>query len=118
TEHLSHRYQRAFNWQTLSIDTDHRQWRTPIAYLASDQAITLTHQQKQNLKRFLDAGGTLLANADNQSREFIASIRQLARELYPRYELEPASVDHAITRSLGSVPVEHARQTLVLSNGV
>lgn len=133
TEFLSKQYERELHWQVVSIDSDSERWLTPIVYLASDQAISLSAKDQRNLKQYLDRGGTLLASADQNNKDFIQSIQTLATNLYPQYELRPIASNVDLTSTyqeslspeaspiaglLYRVTPEYAKQVYTLSNGV
>ena len=89
----------------------------PIAYLASGEALKLNRAQKDAIKKYIDLGGLLLANPDNQSAEFSDSIRALAAELYPQYELKNLSNDHPLYNCWHHMPNEGDQAIFSLSNG-
>lgn len=117
TNYLSDLHEAEVNWQTLSIDAPPEQWlATPLVYLASDEALELTGAQKQAIKRYLDLGGTLLANPDDGSEKFSRSIRALAQELYPQGSMRKIPPEHPLFSVLHHVP-NAAGQLSGLSNG-
>lgn len=104
TKFLSDAREQELNWQSIPIDIDPEHWiNAPMAYLASDQAIEFTDEQKNQIKKFIDLGGTLLCNPDKGSAAFEKSIAQLAADLYPQYKLEPLPAKHPLYNALYTV---------------
>lgn len=117
TSYLGDLRESEINWQAMSIDSDPARWlRSPLAFLASDEALELTAMQKAAIKRYLDLGGTLLASPDNGSEPFSKSIRALAEELYPQWPMRPLPPDHLLFSVLHQVP-EGGEQVSGVSNG-
>ncbi|MEX0745521.1 MAG: DUF4159 domain-containing protein [Phycisphaeraceae bacterium] len=118
TEYLSELYQRELNWQFVDIGSDPELWlNAPVAYIASDEAITLNAEQKQNLKKYIELGGMLVASPDGGSRRFVDSMLALARDLYPEYEPRQLEADHPIGNLLYDVPERSVKQLWGVSNG-
>jgi len=119
TQYLSNQVEQEINWQVLSIDLPPEEWLVaPIAYLSSDRALELTRDQKKAIKKYIDLGGLLLANPNKQSAEFSDSIRALAAELYPQYELKRLPSDHTLYHCWHHLAGGDDDQTIFsLSNG-
>jgi hypothetical protein len=116
TQFLSDSREQELNWQSIPIDIDPEKWiNAPMAYLASDQEIAFTDEQKQQIKKFIDLGGTLLCNPDKASPGFIKSITALAGELYPQYKLAPLSTEHALYNAM--YPIRGGFRFRGVSNG-
>ena len=116
TYYLSDLREAEINWQMVDLNMPAEALlNAPVAYLASNQALRLTEHQVANLKRYIDMGGMLLACAESGSHEFGQSIRDLAKHLYPQWELERLPADHRIFRALYAVP--GGREIQGVSNG-
>lgn len=105
-------------WQTY--DPRRREWsdaeiltetgslvQTPIMYITGHNAPTLTGQQKKLLKKYLEEGGFVIAEACCGSKEFAAGFRDLLadKEMFGvNVELKPVSPEHAIWKSHFLVP--------------
>jgi hypothetical protein len=57
--------------------------KTPVAHMTGTGPFTLTPAEIAALKKFLDAGGTLLADAAGANPRFTASFADLMKALYP-----------------------------------
>lgn len=97
TRFLSDLYQTEVNWQRLPLHMPVDRWGAcPVAYLASDEPVTLDDRELANLRRFLDLGGLLVANPDAESSRFVKSMRQLGERLYPGRSFERLPADHPL----------------------
>ncbi len=97
TRFLSDFGQAEINWQRLPLHTPVERWGAcPVAYLASDEALTLSDSEAANLREFLDRGGLLVCNPDAESSRFVQSMRQLGQRLYPGRSWERLPLDHPL----------------------
>ncbi len=108
TRFLSDAREQELNWQSIPIDIDPEHWiNAPMAYLASDQEVAFTDEQKKQIRKFIDLGGTLLCNPDRSSpggaSAFGKSVQALAAELYPQYKMAPLPADHPLYTGLYTV---------------
>ena len=84
-------------WQSVSLDaklTDLR--RSPILYITGHEFPKLTAAQKTKIQAFVDAGGTLLAEACCGSEDFRTGFAELAKQLWPEYPLRPLPESHGV----------------------
>lgn len=106
------------NWQVVDVDSDSDGWiNSPILFFSSADAIKLTDQQKTNIKRYVDLGGTLICSPDNGSSHFQESARALATELYPDHPVRPLSSDDPIFEAYDPNRREAIPEVNVVSNG-
>jgi hypothetical protein len=72
------------NWQVVNlhdgVDDLHD---APILYVAGNEPLKLTNEEENNLKQFIEEGGLVLFNADCAAASFTASVKKLARKLFP-----------------------------------
>ena len=119
TSYLSDVAERELNWQVVSVQTAPEHWiNAPVLYLASSDAVELTKDQQQRLKRYLDLGGLLLANPVGRSTRFTASVRRLAVQLYPRFRMRPLDREHPMFSSLHRLSGKVTGPVHGVSNGV
>jgi hypothetical protein len=92
--------------QDVFLDEVGHLLQSPILYLNGHEspARQLTDNQRQLLKRYLEEGGFLFAEACCNSKEFAAGFRQLMRDLFPEALLEPLRADHPIWSAHAPVP--------------
>jgi len=78
--------------------------QSPILYLTGHDAPKLTGQQKVLLRKYVEEGGFVVAEACCGSPEFADGFRKLVAELFPDNELKPLPPEHAIWRAHFAVP--------------
>jgi hypothetical protein len=80
--------------------------QSPVLYLNGHESPlrTLTDAQQQLLKRYVEEGGFLFAEACCNSADFRAGFRQLMAQLLPDTKLEPLRPDHPIWTAHAPVP--------------
>ena len=76
-------------------------FRYPLLYLSGHGRIALDENDLQELRRYLDAGGFLVAD-DNYGLD--DSFRRMVARLYPENDLEPISGNHPIYHSFYELP--------------
>jgi hypothetical protein len=91
--------------------------QSPILYLNGHQAPALTGQQEEILKRYVQEGGFVLAEACCGSAEFADGFRRLMAKLFKESELKPVPPDHALWRSHFAVPPGEFKKLECLSLG-
>ena len=93
----SRELERPLNWQVVSIDRDPADWSdAPILYLASHAALKLSDAEIAKIRAFTDAGGMLFTQADDGSDSFNLYVNQLAKKLFPDFQLAELSADDPI----------------------
>jgi hypothetical protein len=117
-QYMSRYHQAGLNWRVVDIDSDPTQWASaPVLWLSSDDGIAWTDAQVANVKRYLELGGTLIANPERPGKadKFVASIKELAKKMYPELAFEVMEDDHPLAsrEERGRVP----RGVQVLSGG-
>ncbi len=78
--------------------------QTPILYITGHNAPVLTGQQEKLLKKYLEEGGFVVAEACCGSKEFAEEFRNLVGRLFRGNELKAVSPEHAIWKSHFLVP--------------
>jgi hypothetical protein len=111
--------ERPVNWQVGSLTEGWQDWMdAPIAYLASHDPVALTSQQAQQLKAYIDHGGLLFTNADADSASFSQFVEELAKQLYPQFQMRDLPPDHDIYSMIYKMSGEKVPPLRGLSNGV
>lgn len=89
--------ERFFNWQTVSLEVAPEDLHdAPILFIAGDQPLQLSDEDKSKLKAFVEQGGMILFNADGGDSGFAKSANKLGTELFPAYEFRELPSDHPI----------------------
>ncbi len=113
---------RLLNWQVVNLDAQVDDLHdAPILYISGDAALDLSDEHKRKLKTFIEQGGMLLLNANRGSREFTASVKQLAAAMFPDIgEFRELPIDHPILKSEQFQASEWTDPPVILglSNGV
>jgi hypothetical protein len=73
--------------------------QSPILYITGHQAPRFTAIEKDLLKRYVDNGGFILAEACCASAKFDAGFKELVAELWPDQELTPLGTEHPVWQS-------------------
>jgi hypothetical protein len=93
----SRELERPLNWQIVSIERSPADWSdSPILYFASHSALKFSEEDISKLRAFVDAGGMLFTQADNGSESFNLYVNQLAKRIFPEFELKDLPADDAI----------------------
>ncbi len=91
----SRELERPLNWQVVSLQADWHDWLdAPVLYLASHQALKLQPDHIQKLRDFANAGGLIFSHADASATPFNVFINDLAKRLFPDYELANLPPSH------------------------
>ena len=102
SRNLEEIWNKKLNWQTVdgANATVDDLLETPVLFISGKQALDLSDKQKQTLKKYVENGGFIFAEACQGDgcgqAPFDASFRALMRELFPESELEPLPKDHQI----------------------
>jgi hypothetical protein len=67
-----------------------------IAHVTGTGQLKLSEQEREGLKRFLQRGGTLLADAAGGREDFDATFRARVRELFEPNTLRAVPIDHKL----------------------
>lgn len=101
TRRLWSAYERPLNWHVVDVDAGVEDFEAPVLYISGSRAATFTDAQVDTLRRYIERGGTVLAEPADGSPAFRQSmVALLARlfppEAYPTTTLAPLPADHAI----------------------
>jgi hypothetical protein len=89
--------------------TDPRLSQHPILYMTGSLSFILTPEQVAALRRHLERGGFLFADACCGHRPFDTSFRELAAQLFPELALERLPANHPIITGSPGVPLPEVR---------
>jgi hypothetical protein len=109
--------ERGVNWQVVSLERDWTDWLdSPVLYLASHLPPKLAEADYAKLRQFVEAGGLLFTHADAGSDAFNKWAADLARKLWPAYEMQVLPEDHELYHIHAKVVPPHVKLSAV-SNG-
>jgi hypothetical protein len=83
--------------------------QSPIVYLNGHESPRLTPVQKEILKRYVQEGGFVFAEACCGSQDFTQGFRDLIRELFDK-EMVPVDPDHPVYRAHAPIKANDALQ--------
>ena len=75
-------------------------FRFPFVILTGEGDFNLTPQERDNLRKYLENGGFLLASAGCSNREFDASFKREIKRLFGNDALRNVAMDHAVFRTV------------------
>ncbi len=103
TQKVETQWNTKLNWQTINgkeatVD-DLRE--TPVLFFSGRDDLNLNPQQKENLKKYIENGGFVFAEACQgdgcgNNVNFDKRFRNLMNELFPASELSPIQADHPV----------------------
>jgi len=79
---------------------DKEVFRFPFAVMTGEGAFSLTAEERQNLKLYLEKGGFLLASAGCSSKEWDESFRREIETIFPDQKLAGVPMSHSIFRTV------------------
>ncbi len=91
--------------------------QSPILYFNGHADPKLTGQQEDLLKKYIEEGGFVIAEACCGSKDFTAGFRDLMKRKFPENELKPMAPEHAIWRTHFAVPPTEFKQVECLERG-
>lgn len=110
TRKLEENWGTKLNWQT--IDGNNAKLKdlleAPVLFISGRDRLDLTQQQKQLLKKYIESGNFIYAEACERdgcgaNSTFDRKFRALMAELFPDTNLEPLAADHPIWNSYHQV---------------
>jgi len=78
------------------VPSDPNLFRYPLAYLHGRSNFQFSSQEIQSLRKYLDAGAVLFADACCGSPQFDQSFRAMVQQLYPNQKLERIPITHEL----------------------
>ena len=102
TRRLENEWNQKLNWQTVRAEnsTADDLFEAPVLFLSGKQAIGLNREEKETLKKYIENGGFLFAEACQGEGcgdgKFEEAFVKLMEELFPDSELKPLESNHPI----------------------
>lgn len=96
TDFASDQYEVSTTWTIAELtQPPYELLESPILYLATDQAFTLSDKEIENLRAYIDGGGMLVCNAEDNKGQALKGVKELAAKLFPGQELKKIDKTHA-----------------------
>ncbi|MBC8351972.1 MAG: DUF4159 domain-containing protein [Planctomycetes bacterium] len=117
-QHLTHRveqrWKRDLTWQTIDVRVASLEdlLQTPILFISGREAFSLTPDQKENLRQYVNQGGFIFAEACCNGEGFDRSFRALMSELFPSNSLRLLPEDHPVWYAEEKVNAKYLRPLL------
>ena len=97
TRWISKQIERDLNWQIVNLEAPVRELHdAPILYIAGNQVLDFSTEEKAKLKQFCEEGGIILGAPDCGRIDFATSFRKLGSALFPNYEFRELPSNHPI----------------------
>ncbi len=98
TRYVEQRWKRDLTWQVVDwkAATAEDLWQSPVLFLNGRDGLSLTPDEKESLRRYIDMGGFLFAEACCDGQQFDKDFRTLMAELFPDSPLRLLPQDHPI----------------------
>lgn len=107
TRYVERKWGRELAWQVIDTRTakldDLRQ--CPVLYLSGKEGVSLEDAQVDKLRKYIEGGGCLLAEACCGDRGFDPAFRAVMQRMFPDKPLAPLPADHAVWRAEEEVAV-------------
>jgi len=81
----------------------------PLVIMTGEGAFVLPDRERENLRRFVERGGLLLASAGCSSKEWDRSFRREMAAVFPEAGLRPLGMDHPLFHTVHDIRELHAK---------
>lgn len=105
TTYLSAQHERIYKWQIVSADAPlHDLLDAPLLLISGRDAPALSVAQRERLRQYVAAGGTIIGHADQASERFARDFRQLMLDTFcdRPWDWAPLPEDHGLYAALPS----------------
>lgn len=82
---------------------DRELYRYPFAVMTGEGSFTLTETERENLKRYLQRGGFLLASSGCSSGQWDQSFRREMQLMFPDRKLQPLTLKHEVFHTIYNI---------------
>lgn len=89
--------EKELNWQIVNLKVGVEDLHdSPILYIAGNQNLLLSKEEKDKLRQYVEQGGMILGHADCNDGKFTNSFMKLGQELFKSYEWRDLPPDHLV----------------------
>jgi hypothetical protein len=81
----------------------------PLVIMTGEGDFSLTDQERENLRQYIQGGGLLLASAGCSSREWDRSFRREMARIFPATEMRALGLDHQVFHTVYDIKVLEAK---------
>ncbi len=101
------------------VAVDDNIFKYPLLYMHGRHSFEFSRQEQENLRKYLDQGGFLFADACCGAPQFDKSFRELMKELYPEAKMVRLPIDHEIfSPDFGGFDIRKVKRRLPESENV
>lgn len=97
----------ARRFRSVRLDNDEL-FRFPFVVMTGEGSFTLTERERENLKKYIENGGFLLASAGCSSRDWDRSFRREIERLFGERSLSPIPMNHPVFSTIFPITVLQA----------
>jgi len=97
---------RRFHAVKLSAD---ELFNFPLIIMTGEGSFQLTDKERENLRKYIERGGFLLASAGCSSHDWDRSFRHEMALVFPQNALRPIGMDHALFNTVHEIRELHAK---------
>lgn len=83
--------------------SDDELFKFPFVIMTGEDEFSLTSKERENLKKYLENGGFLLASAGCSNKKWSASFEQEIRRIFGKDSLDDIKLDHPLFRTVFKV---------------
>lgn len=76
----------------------------PLVIMTGEGAFQLADAERDNLRRYIERGGFLLASAGCSSEEWDRAFRREMAKIFPDHPLQPLGMDHPVFHTVYEIP--------------
>jgi hypothetical protein len=89
--------EKELNWQIVNLKVGVEDLHdSPILYVAGNQVLNFSKEDKEKLRQYVEQGGLILGHADCNDGKFTNSFMKLGQELFKSYEWRDLPPEHLI----------------------
>ena len=117
SRYVSYAIERPVNWEIATLFEPWSVWmESPILFMSGDVPPSFGPADYERLQNYVDNGGLIVTNSDGGSPAFTAFVRDLARHLFPKYEMTAVRDDDDLFSLQFHIPGPHPRM-MEVTNG-
>lgn len=81
----------------------------PLLIMTGEGTFQLLDSERENLRRYVERGGFLLASAGCSSEEWDRSFRREMAKIFPQDRLAPLAMDHPVFHTIADIDALHTK---------
>jgi Domain of unknown function (DUF4159) len=97
SRYASKQLERPLNWQVVNLRHNWFEWLdAPVLYISGTTAPDFSEQDYNALRTYVEGGGLIFTQADDDSPAFTKWVAFAAHKMFPRYEMMTVPADHPL----------------------